>query len=143
MVFTNKSYGVATSSDKFGKAIKKRPVLYFGLPFVLTVVAGSFLLSELTATKYNVQDSRTKSMSKEEGLKLSKSRRKLDLQEEYWRLQSQDIDDDWEIKRVGAEPSPGVTTSPTAAEEPSHTSHSPATGTPSASSASSTTGQRS
>lgn len=55
-------------------------------------------------------------MTKEEGLKLSsKSRRKLDLQEEYWRLQAQDIDDDdWEIKRVDAQAAPGVTTSPTA-----------------------------
>lgn len=55
-------------------------------------------------------------MSKEEGLKLSKNRRKLDLQEEYWRLQAQDIDDDWEIKRVDAQAVPGVTTSPTASQ---------------------------
>ncbi|KAK3809094.1 MAG: cytochrome c oxidase assembly protein COX16-domain-containing protein [Linnemannia elongata] len=116
MVFTNKSYGVATPADKFAQATKKRPVLYFGLPFLLTVVVGSFALSELTATKYNVHDNRTKAMTKEEGLKLSsKSRRKLDLQEEYWRLQAQDIDDDdWEIKRVDAQAAPGVTTSPTA-----------------------------
>jgi len=55
-------------------------------------------------------------MSKEEGLKLSKNRRKLDLQEEYWRLQAQDIDDDWEIKRVDAQAVPGVTTSPIASQ---------------------------
>ena len=55
-------------------------------------------------------------MSKEEGLKLSKNRRKLDLQEEYWRLQAQDVDDDWEIKRVDSAPTPGVTTSPKAAD---------------------------
>ncbi|KAF9197194.1 hypothetical protein BGZ49_002519 [Haplosporangium sp. Z 27] len=112
MAFTNKTYGVATPADRFAQSIRKRPVLYFGLPFVLTIVVGSFALSELTATKYNVHDNRTKSMSKEEGLKLTKNKRKLDLQEEYWRLQSQDIDDDWEIKRVGNEASPGVSTSP-------------------------------
>lgn len=55
-------------------------------------------------------------MSKEEGLKLNKNRRKLDLQEEYWRLQAQDVDDDWEIKRVDSAPAPGVTTSPKAAD---------------------------
>ncbi|KAG0357341.1 cytochrome c oxidase assembly protein COX16-domain-containing protein [Gamsiella multidivaricata] len=115
MVFANKTYGVATPADKFAQSIKKRPVLYFGLPFVLTVVAGSFALSELTATKYNVHDNRTKTMTKEEGLKLSKNRRRLDLKEEYWRLQAQDIDDNWEIKRVDSEPVPGVTTSPTMA----------------------------
>ncbi|KAF9095790.1 Cytochrome oxidase assembly [Mortierella sp. GBA35] len=114
MAFGNKSYGVATPADKFAQATKKRPVLYFGLPFLLTVVVGSFALSELTATKYNVHDNRTKAMTKEEGLKLSsKSRRKLDLQEEYWRLQAQDTDDDWEIKRVDSQAAPGVTTSPT------------------------------
>lgn len=62
MVFTNKSYGVATPADKFAQATKKRPVLYFGLPFLLTVVVGSFALSELTATKYNVHDNRTKAV---------------------------------------------------------------------------------
>ncbi|KAG0251284.1 hypothetical protein BG011_007725 [Mortierella polycephala] len=113
MVFANKSYGVASPADRFAQTIKKRPVLYFGMPFLLTVVVGSFALSELTATKYNVHDNRTKAMSKEEGLKLSKNRKRLDLQEEYWRLQAQDIhDDDWEIKRVGTEATPGVTTSP-------------------------------
>ena len=62
MVFANKSYGVATPADRFAQATKKRPVLYFGLPFLLTVVIGSFALSELTATKYNVHDSRTKAV---------------------------------------------------------------------------------
>lgn len=62
MVFTNKSYGVATPADKFAQATKKRPVLYFGLPFLLTVVVGSFALSELTATKYNVHDNRTRAV---------------------------------------------------------------------------------
>ncbi|KAF9410514.1 Cytochrome oxidase assembly [Entomortierella beljakovae] len=113
MVFSNKTYGTVSQADRFSRAIKKRPVLYFGLPFVLTIVAGSFVLSELTTAKYDVHDSRTKAMSKEDGLKLSKKRRKLDLQEEYWRLQSQDIDDDWEIKRVDSQAAPGVTTSPT------------------------------
>ncbi|KAF9112332.1 Cytochrome oxidase assembly [Mortierella sp. AM989] len=112
MVFTNKSYGVATPTDRFSHSIRKRPVLFFGLPFLLTIVAGSFALSELTATKYNVHDNRTKALTKEEGLKLSKGKRRLDLQEEYWRLQARDIDDDWEIKRVGSEAAPGVTTSP-------------------------------
>lgn len=63
MVFANKSYGVATPADRFGKATKKHPVLLFGLPFLLTVVVGSFALSELTATKYNVHDHRTKSVT--------------------------------------------------------------------------------
>ncbi|KAG0043012.1 Cytochrome oxidase assembly [Gryganskiella cystojenkinii] len=113
MVFANKTYGVASPADKFAKATKRHPVLYFGLPFLLTVVVGSFALSELTATKYNVHDNRTKAVSKEEALKMSKNRRKLNLQEEYWRLQAEDEDDDdWEIKRVGSEAAPGITTSP-------------------------------
>ncbi|KAF9913519.1 Cytochrome oxidase assembly [Lobosporangium transversale] len=122
MVFANKTYGVATPADRFAQVIKKRPVLFFGLPFLLTIVGGSFVLSELTATKYNVHDHRTKNMSKEEGLKLSKNRRKLDLQEEYWRLQSRDIDDNWEIKRVSSEAAPGVTTSPKMTAPPSEPS---------------------
>lgn len=37
----------------------------------------------------------------------------MNLQEEYWRLQAEEgDDDDWEIKRVGSEAAPGITTSP-------------------------------
>ncbi|KAG0229559.1 Cytochrome oxidase assembly [Actinomortierella wolfii] len=100
MVFASKTYSKTPgSADKFSQAIKKRPVLFFGLPFVGVIVVGSFALAELTATKYNMHDNKTKAVSKEENLKLSKSRRRLDLQEEYWRLQAKD-DEDWEIKRV-------------------------------------------
>ncbi|KAF9973861.1 Cytochrome oxidase assembly [Actinomortierella ambigua] len=100
MAFASKTYSKNPgSADKFTAAIKKRPVLYFGLPFVGIIVVGSFALAELTATKYNVHDSKSKAVSKEENLKLAKNRRRLDLQEEYWRLQAKD-DEGWEVRRV-------------------------------------------
>ncbi|KAF9166755.1 hypothetical protein DFQ27_005729 [Actinomortierella ambigua] len=98
MVFASKTYSKSPGSDRFTAAINRRPLLYFGVPFVGIIVIGSYALAELTATKYNVHDNKTKAVSKEENLKLAKNRRRLNLQEEYWRLQAKD--DDWEIKRV-------------------------------------------
>ncbi|KAF9582097.1 Cytochrome oxidase assembly [Lunasporangiospora selenospora] len=99
MVFAKKSYRIASVDDKFGSSIRKRPVLLFGLPFLLTIVAGSFALSELTATKYNVHDNKT-------------------------RAEAKDLDDDWEIKRVTSSPAPGVTTAPSSSSSTDSTASS-------------------
>ncbi|RUP49496.1 cytochrome c oxidase assembly protein COX16-domain-containing protein [Jimgerdemannia flammicorona] len=75
-----------TALTSFSHRVKRNPLLFFGLPFMLTVVGASFGLSHLTQTRYDVRDQTMKVVAKEESLGMSKNRRKLNLQEEYWVL---------------------------------------------------------
>ncbi|RHZ69553.1 hypothetical protein Glove_283g146 [Diversispora epigaea] len=77
--------------------IRQHPFTLFGLPMVLSLVVGSFALSRLTQTRYDVHSNKAKKVEKEQILKIDKDKRKFNAQEEYWRLQA---NDDWEIKRV-------------------------------------------
>lgn len=63
---------------------RTRPVLYFGLPFIGIIVAGSFALSSLTSTRYELRDSKVTALSKEEELHMDKNRKKIDIREEYF-----------------------------------------------------------
>ena len=65
------------------RAVKKHPFAYFGLPLMISVVGGSFALSYLTQTRYDLHDIKTRKVDKEEELRLSKNRQKVDLQKEY------------------------------------------------------------
>ena len=64
--------------------VRRRPVLLFGLPFVLTIVAGSYGLSSLTQTRYDYNATKVQSMSKQEELGMRKDRRRVDIREEYF-----------------------------------------------------------
>lgn len=59
-------------------------MLFFGLPFVLTIVAGSYGLSSLTQTRYDYNATKVQSMSKQEELGMRKDRRRVDIREEYF-----------------------------------------------------------
>ncbi|KAL6718306.1 Cytochrome oxidase assembly [Lecanora helva] len=63
------------------------------------MVAGSFLLTPATAIRYERHDRKVQQMSKEEELGIGKDRRRVDINEEYYRLAAKDLDD-WENKRV-------------------------------------------
>lgn len=63
------------------------------------MVAGSFLLTPATALRYERHDRKVRQMTKEEELGIGKDRRKVDINEEYYRLAAKDLDD-WENKRV-------------------------------------------
>ncbi|CAG8764765.1 1989_t:CDS:2, partial [Dentiscutata erythropus] len=81
--------------------IKRHPFALFGLPLVISIVAGSFALSHLTQTRYEVHSNKTRKVEKEELLQMNKDRQLPNLQEEYWKLQlDKEQLDDWEIKRV-------------------------------------------
>ncbi|GAA5797686.1 hypothetical protein HPULCUR_003078 [Helicostylum pulchrum] len=110
--FSNKPYGQKSALGPLAAQAKKRPFLVFGLPFLAIMVAGSFGLSQLTQTKFDHRDRRhTKvfqyaiyiPVAKEEALGMDKNRRKLSLQEEYFRLQAQ-TDDEWEQVRITRPP---------------------------------------
>ena len=63
------------------------------------MVAGSFFLTPATALRDEKHDRKVKQMSKEEELGIGKDRRKVDINEEYYRLAAKDLDS-WEQKRV-------------------------------------------
>ncbi|MCJ1344912.1 Cytochrome oxidase assembly [Peltigera leucophlebia] len=50
------------------------------------MVAGSFFLTPATAIRYERHDRRVRQVSKEEELGIGKDRRKVDINEEYYRL---------------------------------------------------------
>jgi len=83
----------------YRRHLAKHPFLLFGLPFIATIVAGSFFLTPATALRYEKHDKKVKTLSQDEALGLSKDRRKVDMNEEYYRLSARGLDS-WEQKRV-------------------------------------------
>jgi len=82
-------------------AARKRPFLFFGLPFMIILVSGSFALSGITQTRYDLRNSKVQSISKEEELRMNKNRKRVDIREEYFRLKAKSGElDEWENKRV-------------------------------------------
>ncbi|KAI5809292.1 cytochrome c oxidase assembly protein COX16-domain-containing protein [Pyronema omphalodes] len=103
--FTSKKFtpSSAESAKGFGatyrRLMKKYPFLLFGVPFIGTIVAGSFFLTPATALRYEKHDRKVRQLTQEEAMGLDKNRRKLDLNEEYYKLAAKDLDD-WDMKRV-------------------------------------------
>lgn len=62
----------------------KRPFLLFGLPFMTVIVAGSFVLTPATAVRYEKHDRRVRQMTREEELGVGKSRRRVNMKDEYY-----------------------------------------------------------
>ncbi|MCJ1477203.1 Cytochrome oxidase assembly [Lambiella insularis] len=88
-----------TLAARYRVSLAKHPFLLFGLPFIATMVAGSFFLTPATAIRYEKHDRKVRQLSKEEELGLQGGGRRVDLNEEYYRLAAKDLDD-WEPKRV-------------------------------------------
>ncbi|KAI9494005.1 cytochrome c oxidase assembly protein COX16-domain-containing protein [Zychaea mexicana] len=97
--FQSKPYGKKSALDPLAAKVKKRPFILFGLPFIAIIVGGSFGLSQLTQTRYDHRDMRHRKVAKEEALGMDQNRRKLSLQEEYWRLQAK-TEEDWDQVRI-------------------------------------------
>jgi cytochrome c oxidase assembly protein subunit 16 len=87
-VFPNKKFRSAaeanTIASRYRSALSKHPFLLFGLPFIATMVAGSFFLTPATAIRYEKHDRRVRRLSKEEELGIGKARRRVDMKEEYY-----------------------------------------------------------
>ncbi|KZS99087.1 hypothetical protein SISNIDRAFT_447931 [Sistotremastrum niveocremeum HHB9708] len=90
------------ASSKVGQAVRRHPSL-FAIPFLVLMVGASFGLQTFTQVRYEVHDGKRSQVSKEEELGLNNRRRKFDIREEYYRLQSAG-DQDWEPKRVARPP---------------------------------------
>lgn len=89
----------STIAARYRRALSQHPFLLFGLPFIATMVAGSFFLTPAAAIRYEKHDRKVRQLSKEEELGLKGGGRQLDLNEEYYRLAAKDLDD-WDNKRV-------------------------------------------
>ena len=102
-VFQRKKFRPASYQGGIGawyrRSLHHHPFALFGLPFLVTMVAGSFFLTPATALRYEKHDRKVKQMSKEEELGIGNDRRKVDINEEYYRLAAKDLDS-WEQKRV-------------------------------------------
>ena len=87
-VFTNKKFrstaDANTIASKYRAQLARHPFLLFGLPFIATMVAGSFFLTPATAIRYEKHDRRVRRLSKEEELGIGKSGRRVDMKEEYY-----------------------------------------------------------
>ncbi|SNX83681.1 related to ERV1 - mitochondrial biogenesis and regulation of cell cycle [Melanopsichium pennsylvanicum] len=81
--------------------VRRRPLLFFGLPFLATIVGASFGLANLTQTRYDYNATKVQTITKQEELRMKKDRKRIDIREEYFRLQAkQDELEDWEPKRI-------------------------------------------
>jgi cytochrome c oxidase assembly protein subunit 16 len=121
-VFPNKKFRSSAQSNtiaaRYRAALVKHPFALFGLPFIATMVAGSFFLTPATAVRYEKHDRRVQRLSKEDELGIGKAGRRVNMKEEYYvslyipsedlwlspnnvaqRLAAKDLDD-WEQKRV-------------------------------------------
>ncbi|SPO37075.1 related to ERV1 - mitochondrial biogenesis and regulation of cell cycle [Pseudozyma flocculosa] len=87
--------------SRLAPKVRQRPVLFFGLPFIITIVGASFGLSTLTQTRYDYNAQKVQTITKEEELRLKRDRKKVDLREEYFKLQAKSDElDEWEPKRI-------------------------------------------
>lgn len=64
--------------------VRRRPLLFFGLPFLATIVGASFGLANLTQTRYDYNATKVQTISKEEELRMKRDRKRIDIREEYF-----------------------------------------------------------
>ncbi|KAJ3062875.1 hypothetical protein HDU99_005073, partial [Rhizoclosmatium hyalinum] len=74
---------------------QQRQFFFFGMPFLATMVGATAMLSNLTQTKFDLKDKKVQAVSKEEELKLDANRKRLNLQEEYFKLAENEKD--WDM----------------------------------------------
>lgn len=89
-----------TFAGRYYNNMVKRPFLFFGLPFLTTIYVASVYFAEFTAYRYELADGKVRALTEEEALKLDKGRRKVDIKDEFYRLQQLGKQDDWEQVRV-------------------------------------------
>jgi len=81
--FRSSSYN-NTLPARYRAALAKHPFALFGLPFVGTMLLGSFFLTPATALRYERHDRKVKTMTEDEKLGIGKDRRRIDMKEEYY-----------------------------------------------------------
>jgi cytochrome c oxidase assembly protein subunit 16 len=75
----------ADSASKLRAAVKRHPFLLFGLPFVAIILTSSFMLTPVTALRYEKFDKKRRWTEKDKALSSTGlTRRKVDPREEYY-----------------------------------------------------------
>ena len=88
------------------QARKEKPLFIFGLPFLVSIVAGSIYLQKFTSVKWEKYDEKYQQLGEEEMLNLIENKRTVDKKNDYYRLQgllndhTNQVADDYEIVRV-------------------------------------------
>lgn len=86
--FPSRTYRPASYASslpaKYRAALARHPFALFGLPFIATMLLGSFFLTPATALRYERHDRKVRQLTKEEELGIGKDKRKIDLKEEYY-----------------------------------------------------------
>lgn len=86
---------------KYQKLVKKNSFLFFGLPMMVSVALGSVFLTNITSLRYERRDEKVKEIDETEALSMIENRRKVDIKDEYYKLQGLlDQNENWEPKRV-------------------------------------------
>ncbi|EAZ63216.1 Cytochrome oxidase assembly [Scheffersomyces stipitis CBS 6054] len=86
-------------AGKYQKLLKKNHFFYFGLPFMLSIVAGSIYLQKFTSVKWEKYDEKYRQLNEEEMLSMIENKREFDKKKDFYRLQGFS-NDDYEIVRV-------------------------------------------
>lgn len=93
-------------AGRYMKLLRKNHFLFFGLPFMMSIVAGSIYLQKFTAIKWEKFDEKYKQLTEKEALSVLENKREFNPKEDYYRLQgflkehNEQISDDYEMVRV-------------------------------------------
>lgn len=85
--FSSRSFAATLPNSiaaRYRKQLQKHPFLLFGLPFMATIVAGSFMLTPATALRYERYDRKNQQITQEEAMGLRQERRKVNMKDEYY-----------------------------------------------------------
>lgn len=74
----------STVAARYRNALVRHPFALFGLPFIATMVLGSFFLTPATALRYERHDRKVRQVTEDERLGIGKNKRKIDMKEEYY-----------------------------------------------------------
>jgi cytochrome c oxidase assembly protein subunit 16 len=69
---------------RYRSALARHPFALFGLPFIATMLLGSFFLTPATALRYERHDRKVRQLTEDERLGIGKDKRKIDMKEEYY-----------------------------------------------------------
>ncbi len=87
-IFQSKRYrpssADATLAARYRNALARHPFALFGLPFIATMVLGSFFLTPATALRYERHDMKVRQVTEDERLGIGKDKRRIDMKEEYY-----------------------------------------------------------
>ena len=94
-----------TIAGRYQKLLRRNHFLYFGLPFMLSIVAGSLFLQRFTSVKWEQFDEKYHQLGEEEMLGMIEQKRSVNKKNDYYRLQGmltehKDSAEDYDMVRV-------------------------------------------